>query len=76
LPVGNKVCTAISYQGKNLVGNPEGKRPFGRTRRRWEDAIKIGLRERGQEMFDFIYLAHGRIQCRAVIGMEFDSTIS
>jgi hypothetical protein len=30
-----------------LVGNPEGKRPLGRTRRRWVDNIKIYLREIG-----------------------------
>jgi hypothetical protein len=32
---------------KVLVGKPEGKRPFGRPRRRWEDNIKMGLREVG-----------------------------
>jgi hypothetical protein len=30
-----------------LVGKPEGKRPLGRTRRRWLDNIKMDLRERG-----------------------------
>jgi hypothetical protein len=30
-----------------LVGNPEGKRPFGRQKRRWEDGIKMDLREIG-----------------------------
>jgi hypothetical protein len=30
-----------------LVGKPEGKRPPGRPRRRWEDNIKINLREMG-----------------------------
>jgi hypothetical protein len=30
-----------------LVGNPEGKRPLGRPRRRWEDGIKTDLREIG-----------------------------
>jgi len=30
-----------------LVGKPEGKRPLGRPRRRWEDNIKINLREVG-----------------------------
>jgi hypothetical protein len=30
-----------------LVGKPEGRRPLGRPRRRWEDGIKIGLREIG-----------------------------
>ena len=30
-----------------LVGKPEGKRPFGRARRRWEDIIKMDLQEVG-----------------------------
>jgi hypothetical protein len=30
-----------------LVGNPEGKRPLGRPRRRWEDYIKADLQEVG-----------------------------
>jgi len=30
---------------KVLVGKPEGKRPFGRPRRRWEDNIKMDLQE-------------------------------
>jgi hypothetical protein len=30
-----------------LVGNPEGKRPLGRPRRRWEDNIKMDLQEVG-----------------------------
>jgi len=29
-----------------LVGKPEGKRPLGRTRRRWEDNIKMGQKAR------------------------------
>jgi hypothetical protein len=32
---------------KVLVGNPEGKRPLGRPRRRWEDGIRNDLRESG-----------------------------
>ena len=31
-----------------LVGKPEGKRPLGRPRRRWEDNIKMDLQEVGQ----------------------------
>jgi hypothetical protein len=38
-------------EGRNvcrvLVGKPEGKRPLGRPRRRWEDGIKMDLRESG-----------------------------
>jgi hypothetical protein len=32
---------------KVLVGKPEGKKPLGRPRRRWEDEIKMDLRETG-----------------------------
>jgi hypothetical protein len=32
---------------KVLVGNPEGKRPLGRPRRRWDDGIRMDLREIG-----------------------------
>jgi hypothetical protein len=32
---------------KVLVGKPEGKRPLGRPRRRWENGIRINLRETG-----------------------------
>jgi hypothetical protein len=40
-----------------LVGNPEGKRPLGRTRRRWMDNIKMDLREIGWSVMDWIDLA-------------------
>jgi len=35
-----------------LVGKPEGKRPIGRPRRRWEDSIKIDLQELGRGGMD------------------------
>jgi hypothetical protein len=40
-----------------LVGKPEGKRPLGRSRRRWEDNIKTDLQEVGCEGKDWIVLA-------------------
>jgi hypothetical protein len=40
-----------------LVGRPEGRRPLGRPRRRWEDNIKMGLREIGFGNVDWIHLA-------------------
>jgi hypothetical protein len=43
---------------KILVGKPEGKRPFGRYRHRWEDNIRIDLREIGWKGPDSIHLAH------------------
>jgi hypothetical protein len=50
-----------------LVGKPEGKRPLGRPRRRWEDAIKMNLRERGWGGMDCINLAQDRNQWRALV---------
>ena len=43
-----------------LVGKPEGKRPLGRPRRRWEDNIKIDLREVGCDPGEWIDLAEDR----------------
>ena len=40
-----------------LVGKPEGKRPLGRPRHRWEDNIKMDLREVGCDARDWIALA-------------------
>ena len=43
-----------------LVGKPEGKRSLGRTRRRWEDNIKMDLQEVGFGGMDWIDLAQDR----------------
>jgi hypothetical protein len=40
-----------------FVWEPEGKRPLGKLRRRWEDNIKMDFRERGWENVDWILLA-------------------
>jgi hypothetical protein len=40
-----------------LVGKPEGKRPLGRPRRRWEDNIKMDLQEVGGSCGDWMELA-------------------
>jgi hypothetical protein len=45
----------------------EGKRPLGRTRRRWADDIKIDLRETGWGGVDWIDLAKDRYQWRAFV---------
>jgi hypothetical protein len=45
---------------KIMVGNPEGKRPLGRPRRRWDDNIKMDLRENGWRVWiGFICLRIG-----------------
>jgi hypothetical protein len=48
-----------------LVGRPEGKRLLGRPRRRWEDNIKMDLRETGIDGANWIRLAQDRVQWRA-----------
>jgi hypothetical protein len=52
---------------KVLVGKPEGKRPLGRPRRRWEDGIRMDLREIGLGDVDWIRLAQDRDRWRAVV---------
>jgi len=47
-----------------LVGNPEGKRPLGRPRRRWKDNSKMDLQEVGCGVMDWIELAQDRDRWR------------
>jgi hypothetical protein len=49
------------------VGKPEGRRPLGRPRRRWEDNIKMDLLEVGWEGADWIDLAQDRDRWRALV---------
>ena len=48
-----------------LVGKPEGKRPLGRPRRRWEVNIRMDLREVGCDPGEWIDLAEDRDKWRA-----------
>jgi hypothetical protein len=50
-----------------LVGRPEGKRPLERPRRRWEDNIKMDLREIGIDGTNWIQLAQDRFQWRTFV---------
>ena len=50
-----------------LVGKPEGKRSLGKSRRRWEDNIKMDLQEVGGPGIDWIYLAQDRDRWRALV---------
>jgi hypothetical protein len=52
-----------------LVGNPEGKRPLGKPRRRWMDNIKMDLREIRWDGMDWIDLAQDRDQWRALVNV-------
>jgi len=50
-----------------LVGKPEGKRPLGRPRRRWEDNIKMDLQEVEGGCGDWMELAQDRNSWRALV---------
>jgi hypothetical protein len=50
-----------------LVGSPERRRPLGRPKRRWDDNIKIDLRETGMDGANCIRLAQDRVQWRAFV---------
>jgi hypothetical protein len=50
-----------------LVGKPERKRQIGRTRRRWEDNIKMDLQEVGCGGMNWIYVARDRDRWRALM---------
>jgi hypothetical protein len=58
-------------EGRNvyriLVGKPEGRSPLGRPRRRWEDGVKMDLREIGCGGAEWIQLAQDRDRWRAVV---------
>ena len=52
---------------KVLVGKPDGKRPFGRPRRRQEDNIKMDLKEVGRGCGDWMELVQDRDGWRALV---------
>jgi hypothetical protein len=62
---------ARTEEGRNvyrvLVAKPEGKRPLERPRRRWEDGMKMYLREIGWGGGEWIQLAQDRDRWRAVV---------
>jgi len=52
-----------------LVGRPEDKRPLGRPKRRWEDNIRMDLREMGIDGTNWSRLAQDRVRWRAFMNM-------
>jgi hypothetical protein len=59
-----------------LVRKPEGRRPLGRPRRRWEDNIKMDLREIGFGDVDWNYLAQDRNRWRAFVNTVMSLRVS
>jgi hypothetical protein len=59
-----------------LVGMLEGKRPLGRSRRRWVDNIKMDFREIEWDGMDWIDLAQNRDQWRALVNTVMNLRVS
>ena len=59
-----------------LVGKPEGKRPLGRPRLRWEDNIKMDLQEVGGGCGDWMELAQDRDRWRALMSTLMNLRVS
>ena len=59
-----------------LVGKPEGKRPLGRPRRRWEDNIKMALQEVGRSCEDWMELAQDRDRWRTLVSTVMNLRVS
>jgi hypothetical protein len=57
---------------RDLVGRPEGKRPLGRPRRRWEDNIKMDLEEIGLDGTNWIRLTQHRVRWWAFVSTVMD----
>jgi hypothetical protein len=60
-----------------FIGTPEGKRPLGRTKRRWIDNIKMYLLEIGLNVVDWIGLAQDivQVECSCKLGNEPSGSI-
>jgi hypothetical protein len=57
------------------VGKPEGRKPLGRSRHRWEDNIKLDLREVGWGDIDWINLAQDRDRWRALVNAVMNTVV-
>ena len=58
------------------MGKPEGKRPHGRPRRRWEDNIEVDLQEMGCWGMDWMELAQDRDRWRALVNVVMKLRVS
>jgi hypothetical protein len=59
-----------------FVGKPDGRRPLGRPRRRWEDNIKMNLRAIGWSVMGCIHLAQDKDQWRVLLNMVMNLRIA
>jgi hypothetical protein len=66
----------IGYAYRFLIGKRERKRPLGRPRGRWEDSIRMNLREIECEGVDWICLAHDRVRWWAYVHTVMNLQVS
>jgi hypothetical protein len=68
------------WEGRDIYGflirRPEGKRPLGRPRRRWENNIKMDLREIWINEANWIQLAQDRVQWRSFVNTMMNLRVS
>jgi hypothetical protein len=76
--VGGTCGTQVEGRGiyRVLVGRSEAKRPLGRPRRRWEDNIKMDLREIGMSGANWIQLVQDRVQWRDFVNTVMNLGVS
>ena len=76
--MGGHVARMEEGRGVNrvFVGKPEGKKPVGRPRRRWENNIKIGLEEVGVGCGDWMELAQDRDSWQALVSTVMNFGVS
>ena len=55
-----------------LTGKPTGKRPLGRSRHRWEDRIRMDLKEIGVNMWNWVDLAQDSDYWRALMNAKLN----
>jgi hypothetical protein len=68
--VGHVACMGEIRNAYNiLVGKPEGKKPHGRHRHKWEYNVRMGLREIVWEGMDWMHLAQDRDQWQALVNV-------
>jgi len=58
-----------------LVGKPDGKRPLGRPRHRWEDNIKMDLEEVGCGCMDWTKLAQNRVRWWGLVNVVMNHQV-
>jgi len=61
---------------RDFVGKPEGKRPLGSPRHRWEDNVKLDLQEMECDGMDWIELAQDRDKWRALVSAVINLQVS